>query len=236
MAALARALLLSIALTPAHAAFTLPIASGNDTIDRNAAGTWCFYPAANASAQAAPLDLSCGNTAGAAGASPAKADLELAMQAHLSQRPVDSLSVAYYSAAGVRLGGPEFVVAQTTGKVVLCASGQRDLLDAKPGVAPQGADAERYVTLCEVAERDNAFGLWDAEGQRRENKTVCAVGVGQRNVTDGCYVPMGMTLTWAAASASDDAKLSNAGAPLAPLPVSSAWTLLAFVSGLWALA
>lgn len=189
-----RALLLlsAVCLTPlTFAAFTMPITSGNDTIERNELGTWCFYPAANASTSPLELDASC--RANDNGGNPEKADFEAVMQAHLTQRPADSLAVAYYSAAGVRLGGAGHVVAQERGKVYLCVSGRRDV---QGGGGGEGEEAERetYVTMCELADGDNSFGLWDARGQRKEGKTVCAVGVGQRNVSDGCYLPVGMSL------------------------------------------
>ncbi|KAH6873518.1 hypothetical protein BKA70DRAFT_283012 [Coprinopsis sp. MPI-PUGE-AT-0042] len=151
-------------------AFTTSVSSGNDTVEQNSRDTWCYYPSLTNSTQV--LDtIDCKGPRG-------KADLRRVMETHLSQKPDDSLSIAYYSAGLERLGGVELPVgAARRGKVYLCLSGQ--------------ADDGRYKTSCEVTEDDNAFGPWDANGDERANVTVCAVEVGQRNVSDGCYFPVG---------------------------------------------
>ncbi|TFK17614.1 hypothetical protein FA15DRAFT_628681 [Coprinopsis marcescibilis] len=152
---------LLLTTSPSFAAFTLPIKSGNDTVERNSAGTWCYYPSLNTST---PLDPACTGT---------KADFRSVMDLHLRQ----PRSINYYSASLSLLGSTEFPVISSPGKVYLCMSGQED-------------ESGRYKTICEVAERDNDFGLVEgAEGN--DGKVVCAVEIGQKNVTDGCYFPVG---------------------------------------------
>jgi hypothetical protein len=154
----------------AHGAFTTSVSSGNDTVEQNSRDNWCYYPNLTNSTQVLD-DISCKGPNG-------KGDLRRVMQTHLSQPPNSSLSIAYYSASLERLGGIDFPVGRSKGgKVYLCLSGQ--------------GDDGRYKTSCEVTEDDNAFGPWDANGEERVNVTVCAVEVGQRNVSDGCYFPVG---------------------------------------------
>ena len=186
-------LFITILTLPTLAAFTTNVSSGNDTVEQNTRDTLCYYPSLTNSTQ--PLDdLDCRGPRG-------KSDLRRVMEAHLSQSPTDSLSIAYYSASLDRLGGTNYPIdAARGGKVYLCLSGQ--------------SDDGRYKTSCEVTEDDNAFGPWDANGEERENVTVCAVEIGQTNVTDGCYFPVGYLSDEGAASSW---RMDNGLRPLALL-------------------
>ncbi|EAU82247.1 hypothetical protein CC1G_12035 [Coprinopsis cinerea okayama7 len=228
----------------AEAAFTMPVFSGNDTVDLNAAGTWCYYPGSFSSSSSSSSSSSTTTTitSNTSDGNPnpnsnanaqvdaelppdvdstcppgtPKADLLAVLQRHLNQPPDDSLSIAYYSASLERLGGAGYPLGWAIGsnsnsnsgsgspdpdsptddlssivgrKVYLCLSGQRE----------DGT----YKTICEVARGDNQFGLLDErgferererEGEGGEQKAVCALAVGQRHVSDGCYVPVGMSV------------------------------------------
>ena len=134
----------------AHAAlsaFTKTARSGKDYVEPNTAGTWCYYPGTDSN-----IDVACvGN----------KAALAPVIDAHISQ----GVSISYYGADNQRLGGAEYPVKTTGGKVYLCLSGR--------------AGDGTYKTECEVSTADNQFGLLSR----------CALAVSQKTVTDGCYVP-----------------------------------------------
>jgi len=93
------------------AAFTEPTSNGQDSIQQNGEGTWCFYPRANFK-----TDVACtGNDA----------QFEPVMEVHLSQ----GVSISYYAPSLERLGGAEYPVKTTQGHVFLCISGRA--LDGK---------------------------------------------------------------------------------------------------------
>ncbi|RXW25636.1 hypothetical protein EST38_g203 [Candolleomyces aberdarensis] len=96
----------------------------------------------------------------------ANADFRAVMAVHLEQ----TASISYYNAGLDRLGGPEYPVRTSPGKTYLCISGR-----ATDGL---------YETSCEQATRDNQFGRGPFG-----NRTICAVGVSQAAVSDGCYAP-----------------------------------------------
>lgn len=133
----------------AHAAlsaFTKTARSGQDYVEPNTAGTWCYYPGTNSK-----IDVACvGN----------KAEFAPVIDAHISQ----GVSISYYGADHQRLGGAEYPVKTTAGKVYLCLSGR--------------AGDGTYKTECEISTADNQFGLLSR----------CALAVSQKTVTDGCYV------------------------------------------------
>lgn len=131
----------------ALSAFTKAIKSGKDYVEPNSAGTWCYYPAAKSK-----LDVACVGK---------QAEFVSVMGAHLAQ----GVSIGYYGANNQRLGGAEYPVKTTSGKVYLCLSGR--------------AGDGTYKTECELSTLDNRFG-----GSSR-----CAFAVSQTTVTDGCYVP-----------------------------------------------
>lgn len=133
----------------ALSAFTKTIQSGRDYVEPNSAGTWCYYPAAKSN-----LDVACVGK---------QAEFVSVMAAHLAQ----GVSISYYGANNQRLGGAEYPVKTTAGKVYLCLSGR--------------AGDGTYKTECELSTLDNRFG-----GLSR-----CALAVSQETVTDGCYVPGG---------------------------------------------
>lgn len=151
-------LLFSLLSKPTHGAFTIPVTSGNDSsvIEQNTAGTWCYYPAPRSN-RTIPLDRGCTGS---------NADFQAVMATHLAQ----AASISYYSASLDRLGGPEYPVKTSAGKVYLCISGR-----AIDGL---------YETSCEQATSDNQFGRGPFG-----NRTVCALQVSQQTVSDGCYAP-----------------------------------------------
>jgi hypothetical protein len=90
------------------------------------------------------------------------ADFQAVIDTHLSQ----TISISYYDAALNRVGGAEWLLPTSTQeKTYLCLSGR----------AGDGS----YETSCELSRRDNVI-----HGGSR-----CTVAVGQREVSDGCYVP-----------------------------------------------
>jgi len=139
-------LLISFAHT-ALSAFTKTTKTGNDYVELNSAGTWCYYPAANSN-----LDVACVGK---------EAEFVSVMDAHLAQ----GVSISYYGANNQRLGGAEYPVKTTSGKVYLCLSGR--------------AGDGTYKTECALSTLDNRFG----------GSSQCALAVSQKTVTDGCYVP-----------------------------------------------
>ncbi|KIK01752.1 hypothetical protein K443DRAFT_550687 [Laccaria amethystina LaAM-08-1] len=130
-------------------AFTETTKSGKDYVEPNSAGTWCYYPAAKSN-----LDVACVGK---------QAEFLSVMDAHLAQ----GVSISYYGANNQRLGGAEYPVKTTSGKVYLCLSGR--------------AGDGTYKTECELSTLDNRFG----------GSSPCALAVSQKTVTDGCYVPGG---------------------------------------------
>jgi hypothetical protein len=80
-------------------AFTETTKSGKDYVEPNSAGTWCYYPAAKSN-----LDVACVGK---------QAEFLSVMDAHLAQ----GVSISYYGANNQRLGGAEYPVKTTSGKV-----------------------------------------------------------------------------------------------------------------------
>jgi len=159
----------------ARSAFTKTTRSGNDYVEPNTAGTWCYYPSTNSN-----IDVACVGT---------KAGLAPVIDAHISQ----GVSISYYGADKQRLGGAEYPVKTTAGKVYLCLSGR--------------AGDGTYKTECEVSTVDNRFGVVSR----------CALAVSQKTVTDGCYVP-GVAPTPANATSS----AAGTGTSAAQAPANSA--------------
>ena len=90
------------------------------------------------------------------------ADFQAVIDVHLNQ----TISISYYDAALTRVGGAEWLLpASTQEKTYLCLSGR----------AGDGS----YKTSCELSRRDNVIRAFPR----------CIVAVGQREVSDGCYVP-----------------------------------------------
>jgi hypothetical protein len=131
----------------AFAAITTPLTSSGDAVQQNSAGTWCYYP------QAHNLQAICRGAA---------ADFQAVVDTHINQ----TISISYYNAALVRVGGAEWLLpVSTQEKTYLCLSGR----------AGDGS----YETSCELSRRDNFIHA----------SSRCVVAVGQNVVTDGCYVP-----------------------------------------------
>ncbi|KAF6759950.1 hypothetical protein DFP72DRAFT_884768 [Ephemerocybe angulata] len=149
-----------IPVPKAHAAFTTSVTSGNDTsaIEQNDAGSWCYYPAPAKERTVLPSTDCIGDVA----------DFRAVMLTHIKQ----TQAILYYSASLEVLGGADFLIASNPGKTYLCYSGK-----ATDGM---------YETGCEVAQRDNQFGLG-----KFGNRTVCLVENAQTKLTDGCYAPVG---------------------------------------------
>ena len=137
----------------AFAAITMPLTSYGNAVQQNSAGTWCYYPKVDRDLQTICRGPS--------------ADYQAVVDAHINQ----TISVSYYNAALVRVGGAEWLLpASAQEKTYLCLSGR----------AGDGS----YQTSCGLSTRDNViYTLFR-----------CDVAVGQRVVTDGCYVP-GLAVT-----------------------------------------
>ena len=132
----------------ASAAITMPLTSSGDAVQQNSAGTWCYYPKADRNLQTICREAS--------------ADFQAVVDTHINQ----TISISYYNAALVRVGGAEWLLpASVQEKTYLCLSGR----------AGDGS----YETSCELSRRDNVIRAFPR----------CVVAVGQRVVTDGCYVP-----------------------------------------------
>lgn len=165
------ALILFGALAPfAHAAYTKAIQSGDESVEQNALGTFCYYPASGPNAN---IDTACIG---------ADAEYIPFMNAHLNQ----TLSIAYYGASTMFLGGVDWAVDRTRGKTYICLSGR-------------AADG-RYKTLCNEALRDN---------QSLSVYRSCALAIAQEVVTDGCYVPGGGPVTGPATGQGGGSSSSN---------------------------
>jgi hypothetical protein len=131
----------------AFAAITMPLTSSGDAVQQNSAGTWCYYPKADRS-----LRTICRG---------AGADFQTVVDTHINQ----TISISYYNAALVRVGGAEWPLpASLQEKTFLCLSGR----------AGDGS----YETACELSRQDNVIHIISR-----------CVAVGQRVVSDGCYVP-----------------------------------------------
>lgn len=89
------------------ARFTQTTCWGNNCVQKNSAGTWCYIPAAGATR--------------ATTCTGAAVDFANVLEAHLAQ----GLSVAYYNGAGDSfLGGADSEIGDNPGVVRLCMSGQ----------------------------------------------------------------------------------------------------------------
>ncbi|KAF8157238.1 hypothetical protein B0H34DRAFT_798532 [Crassisporium funariophilum] len=122
---------LALLLIPSTlAAFTTTTRFGSDYVEQNAAGTWCYYPAA---LQPRSIDVACVGKA---------AEFAAAMDAHLNL----TTTINYFDASLDRRGGPEWPVDTTVGKIYLCLSGR-------------GGDGS-YLTECALSRRDNTFGAY----------------------------------------------------------------------------
>jgi hypothetical protein len=128
----------------AFGAYSLPVSWDNNYVEQNSAHTWCYFPAAGQT-----LALSCAG------------DFDAVLAVHISQ----TVSIGYYAADNTRLGGPEWSVQTTAGKVNLCLSGQ--------------AGDGTYQTMCTGVVADNTLGAG----------AYCQVAKAQDKVTDGCYTP-----------------------------------------------
>jgi len=97
-------------LPSAHARFTQTTCWGDQCIEQNSVGTWCYIP------NSAPLrTTSCTST------NPTNGDMASVMEVHLSQR----LSIAFYSGVDNGfLGGANFSVPANPGVMRMCVSGQ----------------------------------------------------------------------------------------------------------------
>ncbi|PPR03662.1 hypothetical protein CVT24_007776 [Panaeolus cyanescens] len=127
-------------LTTAHAAFNTPIQRGQDWVEQNSAGTWCYYPDA---LDPKRIDIACVGT---------KADMATVMQAHFNT----TTSINYFSSSFQRYGGPEWPVDNTLGRVYICLTGR-------------GGDGS-YLTSCTITRTDNNYGGFTAckvEGQQQ---------------------------------------------------------------------
>ncbi|EAU82248.1 hypothetical protein CC1G_12036 [Coprinopsis cinerea okayama7 len=94
-----------------------------------------------------------------------KGDFARVMEVHLNE----TTTINYFSASLERLGGPEWPVALGEGrKIYLCVSGR--------------AGDYTYQTMCTTVGRDNSLGNGGPS-------PYCKREVGQRRVTDGCYIP-----------------------------------------------
>lgn len=85
------------------AAFNLPTGYYANTVQKNAAGTWCYFPAAGVT-----RSTTCGG------------DFNAILGVHLGTK----VAIGYYAPDNTRLGGPEWSVpVDNAGKVTLCVSG-----------------------------------------------------------------------------------------------------------------
>jgi hypothetical protein len=123
------------ALMVAHlsfAAFTVPTSVyGGGWVEKNAAGTWCYYP------QQGGMDTGC--TGGPN--SFLDAQFTAVLRVHLNQ----TSSIGYYGPDLVRFGGAEWPVPQNAGKVTNCLS----------GMAGDGG----YMTICRDVASDNYLSM-----------------------------------------------------------------------------
>ncbi|TFK21495.1 hypothetical protein FA15DRAFT_578233, partial [Coprinopsis marcescibilis] len=132
------------------AAFTMTVQQSGDFIQQNGEGRYCYYPRA---ITATSVQADCVGT---------RAELSSVMQVQLR---TTTTSINYFNAGLDRLGGPEWPVDDTAGKIYLCATGR-------------GGDGS-YQTICSVIRRDNDIS----------DSPACKVEASQAVVNDGCYTP-----------------------------------------------
>ncbi|KAF9041463.1 hypothetical protein BJ165DRAFT_1320693, partial [Panaeolus papilionaceus] len=110
-----------------YAAFNTPVQRGQDWVEKNNAGTWCYYPEA---LNPNRIDIACVGT---------KADVAGVMQVHLNT----TTSINYFSSSFERYGGADWPVDNTLGRIFICLTGR-------------GGDGS-YLTTCSIIRTDNNY-------------------------------------------------------------------------------